>query len=89
MSPATIAGRRQRPATGSCLSTSASNARMPPSPSLSARSTSSTYLMVTTSVIAQKIIDSTLKTASGVEPSPCSPAMLSLKAYSGLVPMSP
>jgi hypothetical protein len=32
---------------------------MPPSPWLSARSTSSTYLIETTSVTAQKIIDST------------------------------
>ena len=62
---------------------------MPPSPLLFARSTTMTYLTETTSVTAQKIIDSTPSTASGPAPVACAPAMLSLKAYSGLVPMSP
>jgi hypothetical protein len=41
---------------------SAVSARMPPSPLLSARMTNSTYLMDTTSVIAQKSIDRMPKT---------------------------
>ena len=62
--PAPMAAVRRRPAAGSCRSTSANSARMPPSPSLSARSTSSTYLIDTISVTAQKIIDNTPKMAS-------------------------
>ena len=62
---------------------------MPPSPSLLARSTIITYLIETTSVMAQKIIDSTPRTLAWLTPAPPSPPMLSLNAYNGLVPMSP
>ena len=89
ISPRTTAPRRRRPRDGSCRSTSASRARSPPSPSLSAISTSSTYFSEITIVTAQKIIDSTPSTASGAVPMPCGPPRLSRNAYSGLVPMSP
>jgi len=48
-----------------------------------------TYLSETMIVTAQNIIDRTGKTLSGVSGSPCGCAKASLKAYSGLVPMSP
>src|SRR5512145_2305340 len=84
-----IAALRSVPRDGSCRSTSASSARSPPSPSLSAFSTSSTYLSEMTIVTAQKIIDSTPSTVSGALPIPWGPTRLSRNAYSGLVPMSP
>ena len=62
---------------------------IPPSPRLLARRTSTTYFSDTTSVMAQKIIDSTPITSACPIPAPCSPATLSLKAYNGLVPISP
>ena len=64
-------------------------ARMPPSPRLSARITSDTYLMVTISTSDQKISDKMPnRSPSRMWAAPkCS--MLALKAYSGLVPISP
>ncbi len=62
---------------------------MPPSPWLSARITSTTYFSDTTTISAQKISDSTPSTASGVTVRPWAGLRHSLKAYSGLVPMSP
>ena len=67
---------------------SASIAISPPSPLLSARRISSTYLSETTTVIVQKIIDSTPSTLSCVTATRPS-ANTSFRAYSGLVPMSP
>mgnify|MGYP006207355563 CR=1 FL=1 len=67
---------------------SASSAKMPPSPRLSARRISSTYFSETTTVSVQNISDSTpwmFSALSGTWPW----AKTSLKAYSGLVPMSP
>lgn len=47
-----------------------------------------TYFSDTISVIVQNIIDSTASTLASVSGKPCS-ANASLKAYSGLVPISP
>src|SRR5579859_4665551 len=68
---------------------SASSARMPPSPPLSNRSTTVTYLSDTISVIDQNIIDSTASTLASVSGRPWGPLNASLNAYKGLVPMSP
>jgi len=68
---------------------SASRARMPPSPRLSARRTIEMYLNETTKLSDQKISDSTPRTLSCVTATPCGPEKHSSKAYSGLVPMSP
>src|SRR5690606_42136398 len=66
----------------------ASSENTPPSPRLFARMTTVAYFRLTTSISAQKMIDST----------PCTPATRSAsgsratdsrRAYSGLVPMSP
>ena len=63
-------------------------AMSPPSPLLSARRISSTYLNETMIVIVQKIRDNTPRMFSGVAGT--WPAWkTSLSAYSGLVPMSP
>ena len=67
---------------------SASMAIRPPSPLLSARRMSSTYFSETTTVSVQNISDSTpwmFSALIGTWPW----ANTSLKAYSGLVPMSP
>ena len=65
----------------------ANSARIPPSPSLSARMMTVTYLRVTEMVRLQKTSDSTPSTTSASKP----PAAWSAdsSAYSGLVPMSP
>ena len=68
---------------------SASRARLPPSPRLSARMIKVTYLSVTSIMIAQKINDSTPSTRSSSRPSAWLPLKVSFKAYRGLVPMSP
>ena len=60
----------------------------PPSPLLSARRISTTYLIDTTIISVQKIIDSTPMMFSGVTGTR-SGAKTSFSAYSGLVPMSP
>ena len=67
------------------------SARIPPLPSLSARSTNMRYLTVTTRTNAQNISDSTPSTLSAVTGTWCGLSGLkhSLSAYSGLVPMSP
>jgi hypothetical protein len=67
---------------------SASMAIRPPSPLLSARRISSTYFSETMTVSVQKISDSTPSTLSR-EASTWPAWKISLKAYSGLVPMSP
>ena len=70
------------------MEASASIAIRPPSPLLSARRISSTYFSETTTVSVQNISDSTpwmLAALIGTWPW----AKTSLKAYSGLVPMSP
>ena len=69
--------------------TSASRARIPPSPRLSARSTSAMYLKETTKLSDQNTSDSTPRTFSGVSGTACFPLKHSLRAYSGDVPMSP
>ena len=61
---------RNRPATGRAKDRSAI---VPPSPSLSARMTKTTYLIATTSTIAQKTSERTPKTAASEGP----PAALS------------
>ena len=67
---------------------SASRARMPPSPWLSARMMNVRYLMVTTSVNAQKTREAIPRTVSASRVSPGA-ARDSFIAYSGEVPMSP
>src|SRR5450755_2143577 len=62
---------------------------MPPSPRLSARMISVTYLSVTTIMIAQNTTDKIPSTLSGVSGKPCGPVKHSRRVYSGLVPMSP
>jgi len=66
---------------------SANSARIPPSPSLSARMMTVRYFRVTEMARLQKISDSTPSTASVLKvPASRSDACM---AYSGLVPMSP
>src|SRR5687768_6091105 len=69
--------------------TSAVNARMPPSPWLSARSTNATYLTDTTSRSDQMMSDRTPRTLSCVGCTECDPKKHSRMAYNTLVPMSP
>ncbi len=66
---------------------SANKARIPPSPWLSARIMTVTYLNVTDSIRLQKMSDRQPSTASGSKPPVAFSAVSS--AYSGLVPMSP
>jgi len=65
------------------------SAIVPPSPRLSARITSTTYLSETTTISTQKIADSPPSTLSTLSGMPCPGAKVSFTAYSGLVPMSP
>jgi hypothetical protein len=67
---------------------SASMAIRPPSPWLSARSTSTTYLIETMTVSVQKKIDRTPYTLAWVKGT-CPEPKTSLTAYRTLVPMSP
>jgi hypothetical protein len=67
----------------------ASRANVPPSPRLSARSTTETYLNDTMKLMDQKISERTPITFSGVSGMRWWPLKHSLIAYSGLVPMSP
>lgn len=79
--------RRER---GAALrSASAISASTPPSPSLSARITNTTYLTDTTRIIAQNSSEITPITASGLNGMPCSALKHSFRAYRGLVPISP
>ena len=66
---------------------SANSARIPPSPSLSARMMTDTYFSVTEIARLQKMSDSTPSTAS-VSNAPAAFSDSSI-AYNGLVPMSP
>src|SRR5664280_1770825 len=69
---------------------SATSARMPPSPSLSARITRATYLRETRIVIDQNTIEMIPKTSTGVGRTVlCSMLKAVCNEYSGLVPMSP
>ena len=68
---------------------SASNAKPPPSPWLSARSTKLTYLTLITRVSAHTISERIPKTFSRVGVSPYIGLKHSLIEYNGLVPMSP
>ena len=76
-----------------CLRTaalaSAISAMVPPSPRLSARMTSTTYLSETTIISTQRIADSPPSTLSTLSGMPWPGAKVSFTAYSGLVPMSP
>src|SRR6266852_5330299 len=69
--------------------TSDISARMPPSPRLSARITSTRYLIEMMMISDQTMSDSTPMTFCGVGRTPCSLRKHSRSAYSGLVPMSP
>ena len=62
---------------------------MPPSPRLSARMITLTYLSVTTSIIAQNTSDRMPSTLAGSGCRPYFSPKASLSVYSGLVPMSP
>ena len=68
---------------------SAISARMPPSPWLSARITSITYFTVTISTSDQKNSDRMPRISTSLMGTPSNTCMLALRAYSGLVPMSP
>jgi hypothetical protein len=87
-SPTNISVRRSGGRWRTAVVASASIAIRPPSPWLSARSTSSTYLIETMIVIVQKISDSTPSTFSGVTAT-WPPSNTNCSVYSGLVPMSP
>ena len=63
--PRSVAAASLRLSPSFCLS-SATSARMPPSPSLSARITSAMYLIDTRIVIDQNTIEMTPKTSPGV-----------------------
>ena len=79
-SPAPTSTVRRRELVFPCGRTSASNARMPPSPRLSARSTNVMYLKETTKFIAQNTSDMTPMTFSRVGASPCSGLKHSFRA---------
>ncbi len=66
-----------------------SKAKEPPSPRLSARIATATYLTVTISIRVQKMRLSTPKMWSGSTASGCGPRKLSFIVYSGEVPISP
>ena len=66
MMPSIIGREIRRPAISRSPSTSDSKARMPPSPSLSARNTNCTYLTDTISTSAQKMSETTPLTSVGV-----------------------
>ena len=68
---------------------SATSARMPPSPPLSARITNSTYFTDTVKMSDQKTSESTPRTLAWVTGIACRPSKHSRSAYNGLVPMSP
>ncbi len=67
----------------------ASSASVPPSPWLSARSTTVAYFTHTTRISAHVISDRMPSTCSGVGVKPRPAVKHCLNAYSGLVPMSP
>jgi len=67
----------------------ASSAMMPPSPRLSARSIRITYFSVTTTISAQKIVDTVPRTFASLNSTPPCSENTSFTVYSGLVPMSP
>src|SRR5664279_1733450 len=69
--------------------TKAINARIPPSPSLSALKIINKYFMLMTRIKDQKIKDKIPKTFSSVTFIPCGPAKQTRIAYKGLVPISP
>ena len=79
---------RRRGLSCTAVEASASMAISPPSPWLSARSTSVTYFSDTMTVKVQKKMDSTPYTLSGVKGT-CPEPKTSLTAYRTLVPMSP
>ena len=62
---------------------------MPPSPRLSARRISTTYFSVTTSISAQKIVDTAPMTSGAISCTPLAGLSTAFIVYSGLVPMSP
>jgi hypothetical protein len=68
---------------------SAISAIVPPSPRLSARITSTTYLSDTTMISTQKMADRPPRMLATLSGMPCPGAKVSFTAYSGLVPMSP
>jgi hypothetical protein len=79
-----------RPLRLSSASTRAISAMMPPSPLLSARRISATYLNETTTISDQNTSESMPSTFSGVIGTGWwALPKTSLMAYSGLVPMSP
>lgn len=71
------------------LSSSVSNAMIPPSPWLSARITKVKYLTTTTRINVQKTRESTPSTFSRMTANPCVGTKHSLMAYRGEVPISP
>ncbi|MHC2879893.1 hypothetical protein ACVI53_002763 [Bradyrhizobium barranii subsp. barranii] len=85
--PSAIRNQLRRP---SARWPSAISESVPPSPLLSARSSSRTYLAVTTIKSAQRISESTPSTMTRETGSPWAAALTaSWNAYSGEVPISP
>ncbi len=78
--PMTLHTHGRAGGSATALRASACSARMPPSPSWSARSTNTTYFSVTTNISPQKISDSRPSTESGENGTPCSGFSVSLKA---------
>ena len=68
MPSAMIPVRPRPPASGRCMPTRAISARMPPSPSLSARITSATYLIEVVMIRVQTISENKPSATSGVAP---------------------
>jgi hypothetical protein len=88
ITPSAISSQLRRP---KARWPSAISESVPPSPLLSARSSSSTYLAVTTMNSAHRISDNTPSTMARVTGSPwcAAPVTASRKAYNGEVPISP
>src|SRR3989344_2150829 len=89
MTPSVRMTAREREVLPTAEDASASSAMMPPSPLLSARMMSSTYLSETTIINDQKMVDRPPRILAAFRGIPWPGAKVSLTAYSGLVPMSP
>src|SRR5688572_17120586 len=87
--PTSMSGSRHRACSFTEEAASAMSAMIPPSPRLSARMMSTTYLSDTTIISAQNMVDRPPRMFGAVSAMPWTGAKVSLTAYSGLVPMSP
>src|SRR5688572_16009855 len=87
--PSSVTKVRRRGRSFTAELASAMSAMVPPSPLLSARITSTTYLSDTTSISAQKMVDRPPRMLVVFRSMPRPGEKVSFTAYSGLVPMSP